>query len=157
MQGWSHTPDRFRNWVENNYVPYFFRARIEPLNVPTTIVRESTVMLRFSATNMSPLPWRFSSEHDRGIHLGAKVRLLEQSVEHEIELRGGFSDLTVAPGEAVVLDMVVPPFSKTGRYLFTVDLLIENEQWFSSMGSDPYRFRFSLNHRNNELYIHILI
>jgi hypothetical protein len=72
--------------------------------------------------------------------LGAKVRLLGQGIEHEFQLRGGFRDLTVAPREAVVLDMVVLPFSKAGRYLFSVDLLIENVQWFSSMGSDPYIF-----------------
>jgi protein tyrosine phosphatase (PTP) superfamily phosphohydrolase (DUF442 family) len=140
LQGWSHTPDRFRHWVENDYVPYFFRARIEPLKVPTSIAKESTVVLRFRVTNTSPQPWRFRSERDRGIHLGAKVRLLEQGVEDEIQLRGGFRDLIVAPGEAVVLEMEVPPFSKAGCYHFSVDLLIENVQWFSSMGSDPYIF-----------------
>jgi protein tyrosine/serine phosphatase len=140
MKGWSHTPARFRYWVENDYVPYFFRARIEPLNVPASIAKGSTVVLLFRVTNTSPQPWRFRSEHKRGIHLGAKVRLLDQGVEDEIQLRGGFRDLTVAPGETVVLEMVVPPLSKAGRYHFSVDLLIENVQWFSSVGSDPYIF-----------------
>jgi protein tyrosine phosphatase (PTP) superfamily phosphohydrolase (DUF442 family) len=140
VQSRSHTPDGFRYWVENDYVPSIFRARIEPLDVPTRIAKESTVMLRFRATNMSPLPWNFSSRNDRGIHLGAKVRLLEQGIDHEMELRGGYRDLTVAPRETVVLDMVVPPFPKAGRYLFSVDLLDENVRWFSSMGSDPYVF-----------------
>ena len=140
VHGRSHSPDGFRHWVENDYVPSFFRARIEPLNVPASIAGEDTATLRFSATNMSPLPWRFSSKHDRGIHLGAKVRLLEQGIDHEMELRGGYRDLTVAPGETVVLDMVVPPLPKAGRYLFSVDLLDENVRWFSSLGSDPYVF-----------------
>jgi undecaprenyl-diphosphatase len=140
VHGRSHSPDGFRHWVENDYVPSFFRARIEPLNVPASISRESMVMLRFKATNMSPLPWTFSSKHDRGIHLGAKVRLFEQGNDQEMELRGGYCDLTVPPGETVVLDMEVPPFPRAGRYLFYVDLLEENVRWFSSMGSDPYQF-----------------
>lgn len=139
-QGWSHTPDRFRHWVEKDYVTYFYRARLEPLNLPTSIAKEGTVILRFRATNMSPQPWRFRSEHERGIHLGAKARLLKLNVKHEIEMRGGFRDLIVAPGEAVELEIVVPPLSKAGRYQFFVDLVNENVQWFSAMGSDPYIF-----------------
>jgi len=140
MRGWPHTPDRFRRWVENDYVPFFYRARLEPLDVPTSIGNGSVAMLRFRATNTSPQPWRFRSKQDRGIHLGAKVRLLEPGGEHEIELRGGFRDLTVAPGEAVVLGLPVPPLPKTGRYQFFVDLFDEEGGWFSSMGSEPLIF-----------------
>ncbi len=140
MRGWPHTPDRFRRWVENDYVPFFYRARLEPLDVPTSIGNGSVAMLRFRATNTSPQPWRLRSKQDRGIHLGAKVRLLEPGGEHEIELRGGFRDLTVAPGEAVVLGLPVPPLPKTGRYQFLVDLFDEEGGWFSSMGSEPLIF-----------------
>jgi protein tyrosine phosphatase (PTP) superfamily phosphohydrolase (DUF442 family) len=140
MRGWSSTPDRFRRWVENDYVPFFYRARLEPLEVPTSIGNGSVAMLRFRATNTSPQPWRLRSKQDRGIHLGAKVRLLEPGGEHEIELRGGFRDLTVAPGEAVVLGLPVPPLPKTGRYQFFVDLFDEEGGWFSSMGSEPLIF-----------------
>lgn len=140
VQGWSHTPHRFRRWVENNYIPYFYRARLEPLNVPASIAEGSSVLLRFRATNTSPQPWRFRSDRDQGVHLGAKVRLLEPGVEHEIELRGGFRDLTIAPGEAVVLELAVPPLPQSGRYQFLVDLVDENVLWFSAMGSEQVAF-----------------
>ena len=39
VRRWAHTPERFRRWVENDYVPYFYRARLEPLDVPASIVR----------------------------------------------------------------------------------------------------------------------
>jgi protein tyrosine phosphatase (PTP) superfamily phosphohydrolase (DUF442 family) len=140
VQGVPHTPDRFRRWVENDYIPYFYRARLEPLDVPTSIAKGSVVMLRFRATNTSPQPWKFRSKPDRGIHLRAIVRLLEPLGEDTIELRGGFRDLTVAPGEAVELMLPVPPLPKTGRYQFFVDLFDEEGGWFSSMGSEPLIF-----------------
>ena len=138
--GWSHTPSRFRHWMKNDYVPYFYRARIEPLDLPTSIAKGSQVVMRFRATNTSPQPWRFRSDRDRGIHLGAKVRLLEPGAGYEFELRGGFHDLTVAPGGTVVLELAIPPFSKAGRYQFLVDLVDEHVMWFHAMGSEPVAF-----------------
>ena len=140
VRGWPHTPERFRRWVENDYVPYFYRARLEPLDVPTSIVRGIGVLMRFRATNTSPQPWRFRSDHHRGVHLGAKVRLFEPSVKQEFELRGGFRNLTVAPGESVVLEIEIPATLESGRYQFLVDLVDEHVQWFSDMGSEPITF-----------------
>ena len=140
VQGLPHTPDRFRRWVANDYIPYFYRARLEPFDVPTSIAKGSAVMLRFRATNTSPQPWKFRSKQDRGIHLAAKVSLLEPLDEDTIELRGGFRDLTVAPGETAELMLPVPPLTKTGRYQFFVDLFDEEGGWFSSMGSEPLIF-----------------
>ena len=139
-QGGSHTPERFRRWVENDYIPYFYRARLEPLDLPASIVRGSGVLMRFRATNTSPQPWRFRSDHHRGVHLGAKVRLFEPSVKQEFELRGGFRNLTVAPGESVVLEIEIPSTLESGRYQFLVDLVDEHVQWFSDMGSEPITF-----------------
>jgi hypothetical protein len=68
------------------------------------------------------------------------MRLLEPRVEHEIELRGGFRDLTVAPGEAVVPELPPPPLPKTGRYQLLVDLVDEKVRWFSLMGSESLTF-----------------
>ena len=144
LRGWSHTPNRFRYWVENDYVPYFYRAHLEPLDVPTSIARGNRALLRFRATNTSPLTWRFRSEHDRGVHLGAKVRLLKPNVVHEIELRGGLYDLSVAPGDAVVLEIEVPPLLEYGRYQFFVDLVDEHVVWFSAMGSEPVIFELNI-------------
>lgn len=146
-RGWSHTPDRFRRWTENDYVPYFYRARLEPLGMPARIARGSGVVLRFRAINTSLQPWRFLPEHDRGVHLGAKVRRLEPSLGQEVELRSGFLDLIVEPGQAVVLELEVPPFFESGRYQFFVDLVDERVKWFSEMGSDPITFEVRIEDR----------
>jgi protein tyrosine phosphatase (PTP) superfamily phosphohydrolase (DUF442 family) len=138
--GWSHTPERFRRWVEDSYVPYFYRARLDPLDVPAAIVRGSGVLMRFRATNTSPQPWRFRSDPKKGIHLGARVQLIEPNVGREIELRGRLLDLTVGPGEAVTLELEVPPLFESGRYQFLVDLVDEHVKWFFEMGSDPITF-----------------
>jgi len=142
VRGWAHTPERFRRWVENDYVPYFYRARLEPLDVPVSIVRGTGVLMRFRATNTSPQPWRLRSDPNRGVHLGAKVRLFEPNVKEEFELRGGFRNLTVAPGESVVLEIEIPATLESGRYKFFVDLVDERVKWFSDMGSEPITFEF---------------
>jgi len=144
-RGWSHTPDRFRQWVETDYVPYFYRARVEPLDIPTAISRGSRAILRFRAINTSLQPLRFLADHDRGVHLGAKVRPSEPGVGQEVELRGGFLDLTVEPGGAVVLELEVPPLFESGRYKFLLDLVDERVKWFSEMGSDPIVFELGVD------------
>jgi undecaprenyl-diphosphatase len=146
-QGWSHTPDRFKQWVENDYVPYFYRARLEPLEVPTSIVKGNSANLRFRAINISPQPWRFSSRQDRGIHFGVTMRPFAPGHGQEIELRGGFQDLTVAPGEAVVLELAIPPL-ESGRYRVLVDLVDEGKKWFSDMGSEPVIFELRIEDSN---------
>jgi protein tyrosine phosphatase (PTP) superfamily phosphohydrolase (DUF442 family) len=140
VRGWSHTPERFSRWMENDYVPYFYRARLEPLDVPTSIIRGIRVLMRFRATNISPQPWRLRSDGDRGVHLGAKVRMFEPTVKEEFELRGGFRNLTVGPGESVVLEIEIPATLESGRYKFLVDLVDERVKWFSDMGSEPITF-----------------
>jgi protein tyrosine phosphatase (PTP) superfamily phosphohydrolase (DUF442 family) len=140
VRGWSHTPERFHRWVENDYVSYFYRARLEPLGVPASIVRGMGVLMRFRATNTSPQPWRLRSDGDRGVHLGAKVRMFEPSIKKEFELRGGYRNLTVSPGESVVLEIVIPATLESGRYKFFVDLVNERVKWFSDMGSEPITF-----------------
>jgi protein tyrosine phosphatase (PTP) superfamily phosphohydrolase (DUF442 family) len=140
VRGWSHTPERFSRWVEKDYVSYFYRARLEPLDVPASIVRGTGGLMRFRATNTSPLPWRLRSDGDRGVHLGAKVQMFEPSIKQEFELRGGYRNLTVIPGESVVLEMMIPNTLESGRYKFFMDLVDERVKWFSDMGSEPITF-----------------
>jgi hypothetical protein len=148
VRGWHHTPERFRRWVENDYVSYFYRARLEPLNVTTSIARGIGVLMRFRATNTSPQPWRLCSDGNRGVHLGAKVQMFEPSIKKEFELRGGFQDLTVAPGKSVILEIEIPSTLESGRYKFLVDLVDEGVKWFSDMGSEPLTLEISVEDSN---------
>jgi len=142
VQGWPHTSERFRHWVGNEYIPYFYGARLKPLDLPSSLARGSGAILHFRATNTSQQPWTLRSKRDRGVHLGAKVRLSEPSAGPEVELRGGFRDLTLAPGESVVLDIEIPPLLESGRYKLVVDMVDEHVAWFSEMGMEPMTFEF---------------
>ena len=105
-----------------------------------SIVRGSGALMRFRATNTSPQSWRFRSNPNWGVHLGAKVRLLEPNVKEEFELRGGFRNLTVVPGDSVVLEIGIPATLESGRYKLFVDLVDERVKGFSDMGSEPITF-----------------
>jgi hypothetical protein len=96
--------------------------------------------MRFRVTNTSPQPWRLRSDGDRGIHLAAKVQMFEPSVKQEFELRGGYKNLTVIPGESVVLEIMIPATLESERYKFLVDLIDERVKWFSNTGSEPITF-----------------
>jgi hypothetical protein len=63
--------------------------------------------------------------------------MFEPSIKREFELRGGFRNLTVIPGESVVLEIVIPDTLESGRYKFFMDLVDERVKWFSDMGSEP--------------------
>ena len=115
----------------------------------TLIVKGSRAILRFRATNASPQYWRFCSKHERGIHLGAKGRLVEPKTRKEVELRGGFRDVTVAPGEAILLELEIPAILEPGRYKFFVDLVNERVMWFSDMGSEPLTFEIRIEERKS--------
>jgi protein tyrosine phosphatase (PTP) superfamily phosphohydrolase (DUF442 family) len=148
VQGWSHAPERFRRWVRNDYVPDFYGARLEPLELPTSIARGSGAILHFRATNTSQQPWRMNSKRDQGVHLGARVLLSEPSGGQLIELRGGFRDLILAPGESVVLNIEIPPLFESGRYKVVVDMVDDKVHWFSEMGSEPFKFEFRVEDSN---------
>jgi protein tyrosine phosphatase (PTP) superfamily phosphohydrolase (DUF442 family) len=155
----SHSPGRFRYWVDNKYIPSFYRARIKPLHVPSSIAKGKSVMLRFQATNTSSKPWRFrKSRRDWGIRLAGKMLLLEPGVNGLTSLwdktgrrlRVRLRDITVAPGEAVVLELRVPPLHKPGRYQFFVDLVKKEKEKgevpFTCMGSEPLIFELRVEY-----------
>jgi protein tyrosine phosphatase (PTP) superfamily phosphohydrolase (DUF442 family) len=133
-RGETSTPDRFRAWVATEYAPYFYRARIESLDVPATFASDAPTKLRFRVTNLSRQEIPFRSERHRGVHLGA--RLESPSGEHR-ELRGGFVDLALAPNASVELELVVPPLEPSGPWSMRVDLVDEGVKWFGALGSEP--------------------
>jgi undecaprenyl-diphosphatase len=140
VQAWAHTPERFRHWAKNEYIPYFYRARLELLDVPVSIIKGNKAIVRFRATNTSPQSWNFGSEGDGGVQPGAQLRSIEPGVRKHILLYGDLRDITVAPSKAIVLELEIPPILELGRYQFLVDLVNERVRWFSDMGSEPLRF-----------------
>lgn len=135
LAGQPSTPDRFRSWVGTEYVPYFYRARIEPIDAPTRIAAGTATELRVRVTNTSRYPILFRSDRDRGVHLGAHLR--QQGGGDPIELRAGLVDLELAPDATTELTLPLPPIPAPGRYDVEVDLVDEGVKWFQALGSQP--------------------
>lgn len=130
----ASTPDRFRAWVETEYAPHFYRARIEPLDTPAVLASGATARLRFRVTNLSREDIPFRSDRDRGVHLGAELASPGGEVR---ELRSGFVDLALAPGASVELDLELPALDRPGPWALRVDLVDEGVKWFGALGSEP--------------------
>jgi hypothetical protein len=85
--------------------------------------------------------------------------MFEPSIKQEFELRGGYRNLTIMPGESVILEILIPDTLEPGRYKFFMDLVDESVKWFSDMGSEPITFelrvedsdRLGGNHRKGRI------
>ena len=135
LAGQPTTPERFRTWVTTEYAPYFYRARIEPIDAPARITAGAPSELRVRVTNTSRQAIPFQATPDRGVHLGAHLRPRDGG--EPIELRAGMIDLQLAPGAATELTLPLPPIAAPGRYEVEVDLVDEGVKWFQALGSQP--------------------
>ena len=126
------TPDRFRGWVEHDYAPSFYRARIEPLDAPASLAFGAAPELRFRVTNLSRRPIPFRAAHDTGVHLGAHLEAPDGGRQ---ELRGGYVDRSLAPGEGCELALRLPALARAGAWTLHVDLVDEGVKWFGAQGS----------------------
>jgi protein tyrosine/serine phosphatase len=133
LAGAPSTADRFRSWVATEYAPYFYRARIEAIDVPARVALATPAELRVRVTNTSRQTIRFQSDRHRGVHLGA--HLLAPGDEKPRELRGGFVDLELAPGAATEMTLPLPALDRPGRWELELDLVDEGVKWFEAQGS----------------------
>jgi hypothetical protein len=132
-QGVAHAPERLRAWVERDYAPGFYRVRIEALDPPAPLALGRETALRFRVTNESRRVVPFRESRARGVHLGA---FLAHGAP-PLELRDGFVDLDLQPGESTELSLRLPPLDRPGVWSLRVDLVDEHVKWFADMGSPP--------------------
>jgi protein tyrosine phosphatase (PTP) superfamily phosphohydrolase (DUF442 family) len=144
-QGVPSSPDRFRHWANHEYAPYFYRAKIEALDAPARIDPGTPHTFRFRVTNTSRETIEFQATRDTGVHLGA--HLLGADGRRIDELRGGYRDLALAPGEATEIALDVPGVVAPGRYALRVDLVDEGVKWFESLGSAPLEIALEVESR----------
>lgn len=142
-QGRTHTPDAFRAWVAEEYHPYFYRARITPVDAPAQLEAGLAHALRVRVTNESREPIRFRASHERGVHLGGLLRRASDPGADPIELRAGFLDRDLAPGASQELELPLPRLAP-GAWSLDVDLVDEGVKWFEAMGSRPLRLAFDV-------------
>ena len=97
-------------------------------------------MIRVRASNTSVREWRFRPGTFHGVHARYQVRDALGRVA--IEERAGLFDATVAPGQAIELDLGIPPLP-AGRYALHVDLIDVDQSAFSQFGVEPAVYEFS--------------
>lgn len=136
VRGEDSTPDRFRTWVATEYHPYFYRAQLAPMAVPTALAAGHAQSLRVRVTNASRETIPFRASREGGVHLGGRLRPAAGDPAQAIELRGGFVDLDLAPGQSHELELELPPLPP-GAWQLEVDLVDEHVKWFAAMGSEP--------------------
>jgi hypothetical protein len=134
--GQAHTPDSFRRWVADDYVPTACRCEIQALEVPTRIPHDQPTALRVRFRNTSNNAWSFRPGTNAGIHAVFDLRDIKGlSVASG---RAGLYDTDVPPGEAIDLTLALPAIRKPGHYQLFVDLNDEAQCWFFQVGSEPW-------------------
>jgi protein tyrosine phosphatase (PTP) superfamily phosphohydrolase (DUF442 family) len=136
-RGETHDPERLRHWIDSEYAPYFYRARIEPLEVPAQLRAGEPATLRFRITNTSTRTIPFRESRRSGVHLGAFLEPHPDAGAEPAQIRSGFLDLDLAPGDSTELELSIPPLAAAGRWSMRVDLVDEHVKWFGDMGSEP--------------------
>jgi hypothetical protein len=119
--------------VATEYAPYFYRAQIEAIDVPSRLIAGEAAQLRVRVTNTSRQTIPFQASPDRGVHLGAILSAGDGAKPRE--LRAGYVDLQLAPGAATELTLQLPPIDTPGHYEVEVDLVDEGVKWFHMLGS----------------------
>ena len=133
-QGGAHSPELFRHWVRRVYVAGIYSARIEPLELPRTLVSGPPTSTRFRVTNTSARPWPMG----RGsglVALGYRIQGIEPP-GFALEFRAWLARREIAPGESFVIEAELPGDLPPGRYGLMVDLVNEAEAWFEGRGSE---------------------
>jgi len=132
-----HDPERFRMWVREEYRPGQCWAKIEPLDVPTTVTLGRPAAATFRVHNRSRMPWKFRQAAHVGVHL--RCFLLHENGTYGVLSGAGFFDQEVEPGQNITLKVPLPALHYPGKYSLLVDMSDEQSCWFFMVGSPPYR------------------
>jgi hypothetical protein len=130
-----HSPAAFREWVDHGYCPGTGRCTFEPLDVPLSIPRDQPAAFRIRVHNTSCLVWHLRQESNAGIH-GCFV-LKDAFNRGLLSGRFGMFNADVPPGASIDLTMVVPALKHAGHYRYFVDMVDEQQSWFSQVGAEP--------------------
>ncbi|MFO0936861.1 MAG: tyrosine-protein phosphatase [Gemmataceae bacterium] len=143
----THSPATFREWATNYYVPGVGRAEITLISPKPENVKPGTALnLTVRVTNRSHDVWEFKPGSTAAIHLGY---VLVRNGTPIFEEKAGLFQRTVAPGEALDLQVVTPPIREPGEYLLKLEMqdyrgagISERASAFSKYGDDPCEIVF---------------
>lgn len=132
-RGIRESPAAFREWVGREYVPYGYRARLDPIALPHLASAGAPVRVRVRITNTSPEPWIPGSRLGFGIKLG--VRLLVDRRWTDFD-RAALPRV-VQPGESTDVDHLLLAPATPGEHRLKLDMVDEHVTWFEDQGSTP--------------------
>lgn len=142
-QGKEHTADLFRLWIEEYYCPGEARAEIQideakgqgkGRRAVVQVRSGERGMLKARCINRSTQPWIFQPGTNAGIHVWWSLfDHLEQPMKME---RAGLFHARVEPGEHLEVPLALPAL-RPGRYELRIDLVDEQQGFFTQLGNDP--------------------
>jgi hypothetical protein len=140
----SHSPDRFRDWLDRHYSPGPAVSELTLLDtVPESLPSTEPLALRVRVTNRSAEAWEFTPGSTAGIHLLYSASLPDEEKPRHLG-RAGLFRRTVRPGDSVELTMVFPPLKVPGTYLIKAEMVDYRgagvdvrSTSFVQFGSDP--------------------
>lgn len=118
-RGEEHAPNRFRQWVNTDYCPGAYRAKLEVVG-PTKFAAGRGFGVEVRATNTSIEPWDFTPGATGGFRM--RYTLSTPSGQNIRRAFCGQFARIVKPGDSVVLSCGFPPLAP-GTYLLNADLL----------------------------------
>jgi protein tyrosine phosphatase (PTP) superfamily phosphohydrolase (DUF442 family) len=137
----THSPDRFRDWATNHYVPGVGKAGIAFLTPPTVVKAGTAPAFPVRLTNRSDDDWEFQPGSTAGVQLGYS---LWKDGKPVAEGKAGLVRKTVRPGESIDLVVALPPVRQPGEYVFKLYLadyrgagIPERATLFTKYGDDP--------------------
>lgn len=138
----AHQPELFRHWAMKEYCPGACRARVELMDCPAgQWPAKAARIIKMTIENSSVEAWRFRPGTRQGVH--ARYRVHRSDGMTIIEERAGLFDAVVQPGEAIVLDLGIPPLPP-GKYGLHVDLIDVDDNAFSQFGFEPLVREFAV-------------
>jgi hypothetical protein len=134
----------FEHWARDVYVPYVYRARLEPLTLPSAASARERMDVRLRVTNESPGPWVFEAAADRGIKLGVRLRAPGSAFYLDYD-RHAPARGALAPGGRIELAVAIWAPEQPGEYELKLDMVDEHVTWFEDQGSPPLLWRLSVH------------
>ena len=133
----AHSPELFRNWVNEQYCPGACRAKLElcpdqPMPSPFPANKATTVVLR--ALNQSIRTWKLKPGTWQGVHVRYQITAADGEVV--FQERAGLFDAAVSPGEYIDLTIGIPSL-RPGKYTLFIDLVDVDQNSFSQFGMEP--------------------
>lgn len=130
----THSPAFFREWATRHYKPGHALAELELVSAPSEVPLGKPIVMTMKARNLSDQSWEMKAGTLIGVH--ARYWVYDAANKPVYYGQAGFLNGTVAPGEAVDLQLPLPPIEKAGKYRLLADLSRQNYDFFQ-FGSEP--------------------